>query len=297
MGESQRKNMIGTAQREILDALIELYDKKKEAVKGEDISQLLKRSPGTIRNQMQTLRALGYVEGVPGPKGGYTPSLKSYEELGIEPIENPHEVPIYVDDKKIEGLSAHKILFIKVPHPNECKAIISITGDTRRIADGDNIKVGPTPVNHIIIKGKVSGRDDVNREILITTGSITSVPKGTVGDIATRKLITIPSNASLEECGRILLDNRINAAPIVDGGELTGIVTMQELVRALIKGRKDAKAKDIAIGDIYTIGKEAKIITCIKRMEKLDVGRFIVTDDGKPAGIITRTDILQRMIK
>jgi len=32
-------------------------------------------------------------------------------------------------------------------------------------------------------------------------------------------------------------------------------------------------------------------------MEKLDVGRFIVTDDGKPAGIITRTDILQRMIK
>jgi hypothetical protein len=288
--------MIGTAQREILDALIELYDKKKEAVKGEDISQLLKRSPGTIRNQMQTLRALGYVEGVPGPKGGYTPSLKSYEELGLEPIENPHEVPIFVDDKKIEGLSAHKILFIKVPHPNECKAIISITGDTRKIADGDNIKVGPTPVNHIIIKGVVSGRDDVKREILITTGSITSIPKGTVGDIATRKLITIPANSSLEECGKILLDSRINAAPIVDDGQLTGIVTMQEIVRALIKGRRDAKAKDIAIGDIYTIGKEAKIITCIKRMEKLDVGRFIVTDDGKPAGIITRTDILQRMV-
>lgn len=288
--------MTGTAQREILDALIELYEKKKETVKGEDISQLLNRSPGTIRNQMQTLRALGYVEGVPGPKGGYTPSIKAYEELGLEPIENPLEVPIQVDDHKLEGLTVQKILFIKVPHPSECMAVISVGGDTRKIPDNCNIKVGPTPVNHIIIKGKVSGRDDIKKEILIDAKSITSVPKGRVGDVATRKLITIKSEADLRECGMLLLKNRINAAPIVEKGILRGIVTFEEIARALIDGKTKLKAKDIAIQDIYTIGKEAKLISCIKRMEKLDVGRFIVTDEGKPVGIITRTDILQRMV-
>lgn len=289
--------MIGTAQREILEALIELYDKKKDSVKGEDISQVLKRSPGTIRNQMQTLRALGYVDGVPGPKGGYTPSMKAYSVLGIEPVEKPHQVPIYRENKRIEGVSAHKIMFIKVTHPSECRAVISIIGDTRRIEDGDIIKIGPTPVNHVIIKGMVTGRDDVKREILVDTHSITSIPKGKVGDLATRKLISITSDLNVKECCKVLLKNRINAAPIIDNGKLKGIITVGEIVRAVANDKRDVKVKDIAIKDIFTIGKEAKLLTCIKKMEKLDVGRLIVTENENPVGIITRTDILQRMVK
>ncbi|MBN2013983.1 MAG: CBS domain-containing protein [Candidatus Altiarchaeota archaeon] len=289
--------MIGAAQREILEVLIELYDKKKDSIKGEDISQVLKRSPGTIRNQMQTLRALGYVDGVPGPKGGYTPSMKAYQVLGIEPVEKPHDVPLYKEGVRIEGVSAHKILFMKVTHPSECRAVISILGDTRKMEDGDVITIGPTPVNHVIIKGKVTGRDDVKREIMVDTYSITSIPKGKVCDIATRKLISLRSDMDIKECGKTLLANRINAAPIIDDERLKGIVTVEEIVRAITNDKKNIKAKDIAIRDIFTIGKESKLLTCIKKMEKLDVGRLIVTDEGRPVGIITRTDILQRMVK
>jgi len=56
-------------QKEILTALINLYRTKKHAIKGEDIAELIERNPGTVRNQMQSLKALGLVEGVPGPKG------------------------------------------------------------------------------------------------------------------------------------------------------------------------------------------------------------------------------------
>ena len=58
-------------QKEILTALINLYRTKKHAIKGEDIAEVIQRNPGTVRNQMQSLKALGLVEGVPGPKGGY----------------------------------------------------------------------------------------------------------------------------------------------------------------------------------------------------------------------------------
>ncbi len=289
--------MIGATQREILDALIELYGKRKDSVKGDDISRLLKRSPGTVRNQMQTLRALGYVEGVPGPKGGYSPSMKAYEALNIESVEEPHEVSLYSHGKKIEGISAQKIVFMKITHPSECRAVISVIGDTRKIKDHEIIKIGPTPVNRVVIKGEVIGRDDTKREILVSTHSITSVPKGKVGGVATRKLISITSDMKMRECGRILLENRINAVPVIDNGELTGILTVEEIVRAVAKGTLDLKAKDMAITEVLTIDKDSKLLTCIKKMEKHDVGRLIVMDDGKPIGIITRTDILQRMTR
>jgi predicted transcriptional regulator len=58
-------------QRDILTALINIHRGEGRAVKGEEIAELIDRNPGTIRNQMQSLRALNLVEGVPGPKGGY----------------------------------------------------------------------------------------------------------------------------------------------------------------------------------------------------------------------------------
>lgn len=56
-------------QKDILIALINLQREKDRAVKGEEIAELISRNPGTVRNQMQSLKVLGLVEGVPGRRG------------------------------------------------------------------------------------------------------------------------------------------------------------------------------------------------------------------------------------
>ena len=289
--------MLMPTQREILDVLIELYEKKKDLVKGEEIAKELNRSSGTIRNQMQTLRALNYVEGVPGPKGGYVPALKAYEALGLTSIENPAIVGIFKDDEKIEGIYAQRIMFNNITDPNCCSAVITVIGDTRKINDGDVITIGPTPVNHVIVRGVVVGRDDTKRELLIDSDSITSIPKGKVSLIATKKLISLTPSMSLQECAKLLIEKHINGAPIIENGKLVGILTESEIVKAISEGKRTAKAKDIGIKKVYTIDEDDEIITCINRMRKYDVGRLIVTKGKKPVGIITRTDILLRMIK
>jgi len=157
------------------------------------------------------------------------------------------------------------------------------------------IRVGPTPINHVIIKGKVIGRDDIKKEILIDAYSITSIPKGRVEDIATKDLIVVETGMSLKECARVLMSNRINAAPIIEDDKLLGIVTLAEIVRAVAKDRLNARAIDIAIKDVLTIDKDATLLECIKKMEEYDVGRLIVTDKGRPIGIITRTNIIETM--
>ncbi len=290
--------MLMPTQREILEVLVEIYEQKKNLVRGEEIAEKLKRSSGTIRNQMQTLRALNYVEGVPGPRGGYVPEIKAYEVLGLSPIENPAIVSIFREDEKVDGIYAQKIIFKNITDPSACSAIITVIGDTRKIDDKEKITIGPTPVNHIIVRGTVVGRDDTKRELLIDAHSITSIPKGKVSSIISRDgLVSLTPSMSLQECSKLLIEKHINGAPIIDDDKLVGILTESEIVKAISEGKKTAKAKDIGIKNVVTIDENAELITCINRMQKYDVGRLIVTKDDKPVGIITRTDILLRMIQ
>ncbi|OYT26563.1 MAG: hypothetical protein B6U97_03595 [Candidatus Altiarchaeales archaeon ex4484_96] len=289
--------MIQPTQREILEVLVEIYEKDKKLVRGEEIAKQLNKSSGTIRNQMQTLRALNYVEGVPGPRGGYIPEMKAYEALGLASIENPIVVPIYREEEKLDGIYAQKITFKNITDPKSCSVIISLLGDTRKIDDGDEILIGPTPVNHVIVCGKVIGRDDTKRELLLNARSITSIPQGKVSSISTKKLISLTPSMSLQECSKRLVGNHINGAPIIEDDKLVGILTESEIVKAVSEGKKTAKAKDLGIRDVYTIDEDSEIISCINRMQKYDVGRLIVTKDNHPVGIITRTDILLRMIQ
>jgi len=288
---------ISTTQREILDALIRFYEKRKGAIKGDDLAKELERSPGTIRNQMQTLRALGYVDGVPGPKGGYTPAMKAYEVFDLEQIEKPTHVGIYRGKELVEDVDLQKIVLINIANPSECRAVLTVLGDTRKIGDYEHITAGPTPLNHVIVSGKVIGRDDTKSEIMLECSGISSIPKGRVKDLAVKKMITVKADDDMSLCAKKLTEHKINAAPIIENGRLTGMVTTDEITKAVAKKRKNLKAKDLAIRNVFTIDKDASILDCIHDMEEHGVGRLIVTDGGKPAGIITRTDILMKMTR
>ncbi len=289
--------MISSTQREILEALIELYEKKRETVKGEDISAMLHRTPGTIRNQMQTLKAMAYVDGVPGPKGGYIPAIKAYEALDIPVLNKPHIVHVYRDGKPIDGLSVQKIEFMSVQNPKECMSLVTVVGDSRKIREHDIIKVGPTPVNHVILTGEVVGRDDIRRELRIASRSITSIPKGKVMEIAAHDIISFTPETNLQECANTLMEKKIRAAPVIKDGKLRGIITEGEIVKAVADGNIDQTVGDLAIKNPYTIDPEAKLIDSLEKMKKYGVGRLIVTKGEKLVGMITRTDILSRMME
>jgi predicted transcriptional regulator len=57
-------------QREILRALVKLYDKTQRLVKSTDIAKELGKDDGTIRNVILSLKSLGLIESKTGPRGG-----------------------------------------------------------------------------------------------------------------------------------------------------------------------------------------------------------------------------------
>jgi acetoin utilization protein AcuB len=54
----------------------------------------------------------------------------------------------------------------------------------------------------------------------------------TVGEVMTHSVIVIDSDRPVAEAARIMVDHKIGALPVVDGGNLLGIVTESDFVRA-----------------------------------------------------------------
>jgi predicted transcriptional regulator len=158
------------SQKTILRALVNLYGEDEEAVKGEDIADEVDRNPGTIRNQMQSLKALQLVEGVPGPKGGYKPTANAYEALDIQELDRAAQVPLYHDGERVEDVNVEELGFTSVHHPDLCRAEIHVRGSVRDFSEGDAVAVGPTPLSKLVVEGTVDGRDDTNNILILKIG-------------------------------------------------------------------------------------------------------------------------------
>jgi len=51
-------------------------------------------------------------------------------------------------------------------------------------------------------------------------------------DIMSSPLITVESNAALEEAAKIMAEKRINRLPVMDGDKLLGVISSSDIVKA-----------------------------------------------------------------
>ena len=286
--------MLTSVQKEILQTLTNLYQKSDgKSIKGEEIAEVMGRNPGTIRNQMQSLRSLSLVKGVPGPRGGYKPTIEAYHTLNISETKGESKVPMLKDGKILDDISVAKIEFTSVPNPGECEAAIKVLGDIKTLNLGDTIRIGPTPVNNLGIIGEIVGRDDTDNILLLDITTISSIPKKTVLDVATLDLIVLNPNDSIIESSKILSDKSVDGAPVVEDNNVVGIITLQDIVKAFAESNGNGKISDIMQTNVISVNQDLKIANAIEAMYNENVGRLVVKDsENVPVGIITRTDIV-----
>ncbi|RNI14087.1 CBS domain-containing protein [Methanohalophilus sp. RSK] len=282
-------------QKEILIALINLQRQKDSAVKGEEIAYLIDRNPGTVRNQMQSLKMLGLVEGVPGPKGGYRATGTAYEALCVTSMEHEANVPIYRNGELVQGATAAEIIFTTVRHPDLCNGRIKVIGNVRSFLEGDQVQVGPTPVNRLTVRGEIVGRDDTENSLLFSINEMVSLPKKSVKHYITHQPIYVSVNSTIQEAARILVSNNIHGAPVEDNGKMVGIVTFTDIGEALASGKMTLKVKDIMTKDLITINGNSSLSDAVQMFNKHDIGRLVVTLSDEPAGLLSKTDVLHEL--
>lgn len=272
-----------------MTALINIYRRDNRAVKGEEIAEIIDRNPGTIRNQMQSLKALNLVEGVPGPKGGYKATGAAYQALNLDTAGDA-VTPIMKNGIVVNGATANEIVFDKVMKSNECDGTVRIIGDIRGFNIGDEIRIGPTPVNKLYIRGVVAARDDTMSRLMFHVTEIISVPRITVKEVA-KPAVHISPSASLQEAAKLLIRNGVREALVDDGSP--GLVSMTDIARAIADGRADTKVSDIAAYSFLTIDSNVLIYEAVNVLGRNGLDHLVVSDSGSPWGMITPVDLIR----
>ncbi|MFZ1898159.1 CBS domain-containing protein, partial [Methanoregula sp.] len=252
------------------------------------------RNPGTVRNQMQSLKAVGLVDGVPGPKGGYIPTELAYKELNLSESGADYDVEISRDGEVVKGAHVQEIDFTTLCHPDICHAVIKLVGSAKIFEIGDTITIGPTPVNKLLIRGEVFGKDESKQSLLIATSEMISLPKQPIKAYMSTPLKSLASTQTLRDAIALFNRHHIHGAPIIDGEHLAGIVTMSDIAKALDRGLSlKTKTSEVMTPDVIEAPSDIRLFEVIRRFKEREIGRLIVTENGKAVGILTQSDIIR----
>jgi CBS domain-containing protein len=92
----------------------------------------------------------------------------------------------------------------------------------------------------VVIKGSelvgIISERDYARKVILKDRSSRDTP---VADIMTASVITVATDATVEECMRLCTDNRLRHLPVLDGGRVVGVVSIGDLVKATIDEQKE----------------------------------------------------------
>ncbi len=117
-------------------------------------------------------------------------------------------------------------------------------------------------------------------------------------DVMTSPPITVSQSESVSSARLVLMKNSINAAPVVDeNGHLVGVVNRALLDRAVYMGLENEKVSEVMERDFLTVSPDSPL----SLVEEIIVERhqsFVpVVENGKPVGVITRTDLLLNLYR
>lgn len=119
-----------------------------------------------------------------------------------------------------------------------------------------------------------------------------------VSRVMTTSLYSLPPDASMHELKELLREHRISGIPVVDKGELAGIVSIEDLIHALERADLDSPVRNyMTSGDLILAHAQEPVMEALLRFETTGVGRMPVIDArNKLVGIITRGDITEALL-
>ncbi|MBO8163724.1 MAG: CBS domain-containing protein [Brevibacillus sp.] len=127
-----------------------------------------------------------------------------------------------------------------------------------------------------------------------------------IEEIMRKRVVTVNTTTTIGEALMLLRGNRIRHLPVLDEGKLVGIVSDRDLRDALpstlIRHDDDnevlkKKVKEIMHPDVVTAHPLDFIEDAAKMIYDHKVGSLPVVEEGRLVGIVTESDILNRLVE
>jgi len=113
-----------------------------------------------------------------------------------------------------------------------------------------------------------------------------------VKELMTTDVITIAPESTMQELMTVLREKRVSGVPVTKDGSVMGIITIEDLIKALAEKRLEDSVEKYMTERIISVGTEEKALQAVKLFAEHGYGRLPVIDpDGSLVGIITQSDI------
>lgn len=114
----------------------------------------------------------------------------------------------------------------------------------------------------------------------------------TVGQVMTKSVQVINPNVSVQQLLDLMLTTRYMGFPVVEAG-LVGIVTLSDVQKVPKDQMTFTTVRNIMTREVVTVGPDRSAADALKLMSERKIGRLIVVEGGRIAGIVTKKDFLQ----
>ncbi|NYT07110.1 MAG: CBS domain-containing protein [Methanomicrobiales archaeon] len=101
---------------------------------------------------------------------------------------------------------------------------------------------------------------------------------------------TVAPSAGIREISSLMVGNDISGVPVVENGEVAGIVTKSDLMRSALIGKLTTRVEDV-MEDVITISRYHSLTHIIDLMRERNDTVVVINNDGTLAGIITQSNL------
>jgi CBS domain-containing protein/anti-sigma regulatory factor (Ser/Thr protein kinase) len=119
-----------------------------------------------------------------------------------------------------------------------------------------------------------------------------------VAQAMTEEVITVSPSSTMAEFREVLRVNRISGTPVVEEGRMVGVISVENLIKALAAGELDATVSDKMTAHPVTLYADEPLVHAVSKFSQLEFGRFpVVNREGDLVGVLTQGDIARAMLR
>ncbi len=116
-----------------------------------------------------------------------------------------------------------------------------------------------------------------------------------IKDIMTKDVVSVPPSMNVEDLVHFMFEKKHMGYPVIENGDLKGIVTFTDIQRVPALNRPVMRVSDIMTRDIISVPSNAQAIDALKLVTSKNIGRILVIDNGSLVGLLSRTDLVRTL--
>jgi anti-sigma regulatory factor (Ser/Thr protein kinase)/predicted transcriptional regulator len=112
-------------------------------------------------------------------------------------------------------------------------------------------------------------------------------------------VITVTPENTMEDVRLLLKEHRLSGVPVTQGGEIVGIISVEDLIRSLLEGNSKETVRQRMTGKLIALYSDEPLICAVQKFERYGYGRFPVIDrkTGALVGMLTKGDIIRCILR